>query len=77
MLIGLSLDLLDFLTRGPLGVRVGFLAGFIAAFYLLGYARLPMKRRVLYSIGAGVYCLIPGTEMLPLGTLFGAFQKMR
>ena len=77
ILIGLLLDALDFMTMGPLGIRAGFLAGFFAAFGLLSWVRIPLKRRLLYSLAAGIYCTIPGTEGLPLGTLLAALIKIR
>lgn len=76
-LIGLLLDMLDFLTRGTLGIRFGLPLGFIAAFVLLTLAGVPLRRRVLYSAAAGVYCLIPGTERFPLGTVFGVLLRLR
>ena len=77
ILIGLTLDLLDYLTLGPIGLRVGFFVGALAAFGLLGFLRVPMAKRILISIGAGVYCMMPGTAPLPLGTLLGALLKLR
>ena len=75
--IGLFLDTLDFLTFGPIGIRIGFLAGFIAAFILFSLLKIDLKRRILYSLGAGIYCLIPGTERIPLGTVLGALFGLR
>lgn len=76
-LIGLVLDLLDLITWGPIGTRLGLPIGFAAAFALLTLAGMPLKRRLLLSAGAGLYCLLPGTERIPLGTLLGTFLRLR
>lgn len=76
ILIGLLLDFLDLRTFGPLG-PAGFILGVGTAFVLLGLMDVPMRKRALISLGAGVYCLLPGTEALPLGTLLGALLKFR
>jgi hypothetical protein len=77
VLIGLLLDMLDFLTRGTLGIRFGLPLGFAAALVLFTLAGIPLRRRILYSIAAGTYCLIPGTERFPLGTALGALLRLR
>ena len=69
--MGLLLDALDLMTWGPSG-WIGLLIGFTASFYLLGLMKIEMQRRILYSIGAAIYCFIPGTGRIPLGTILGA-----
>jgi len=75
--IGFFLDALDFLTSGLIGIRFGFIAGFIAAFFLFSLMKIDLKRRILYSLGAGIYCWIPGTEVIPLGTILGALFELK
>ena len=77
ILVGFLLDGLDLLTFGPLGIRLGFIVGFLAAFFLFSSVGIPMKKRLLYSLAAGVYCLIPGTERWPLGTILAALMGLR
>jgi hypothetical protein len=74
--IGLALDALDLITLGPSGL-IGFLIGFIVTFYLLGLMKIDLQRRILYSVGAGIYCLIPGTERIPLGTILGTLFGLK
>lgn len=70
---GLLLDALDLLTFGPLGLRGGLLLGAVAAFLLLSKVGVPLRVRVPLAVAAGLYCAIPGTELLPLGTLLSLF----
>jgi len=58
-------DLVDLITFGPLGIRAGLLLGALAGFVLapsLGFE----KRRWLPALLAGVYCMVPGTAVVPL-----------
>jgi hypothetical protein len=75
--VGVLLDALDFLTMGRAGIQVGFLAGFLAAFTLFSLLQLPLKKRILFSIGAGIYCMIPMTERFPLGTILAIMFGLR
>jgi len=74
--IGLVLDALDLVTLGPSGL-IGFLIGFLTTFYLFGLMKIDLQRRILYSVGAGIYCLIPGTERIPLGTILGTLFGLK
>ena len=77
ILVGLLLDALDLLTFGPLGIRFGFFVGFVAAFVLFSLVGVSLKRRFLCSLLAGIYCLVPGTERFPLGTVLAAMMGLR
>lgn len=77
ILIGLLLDALDMLTLGPLGLKFGLPAGFITAYVLFSLVRIPLRRRLLYSLAAGLYCMLPGTAVVPLGALLGAWLGFR
>lgn len=74
-LVGFLLDALDVLTFGPLGLRGGLVAGSLAAFALLSMLGVPFRFRIPIALGAGVYCAMPGTEFLPLGTLIGVLLR--
>lgn len=70
---GIALDAVDFITRGPAAFFFGFPIGL-----WLGYVhRLRGWQIVLCGIGAGLYCMMPGTRWLPLGTLIGAVARYR
>lgn len=70
LLIGALIDVVDFVTWGPAGRRYGLPLGFLLAFCLLTMVRVPLRRRLVWSLLAGLYCAMPGTERLPLATLF-------
>lgn len=74
--IGFMLDALDALTLGPLGLKIGIPAGILVGFALFSLLKVPLRRRVLYSIGAGIYCAVPMTGPLPLGTLLALLMKL-
>lgn len=74
---GMILDLVDLATFGPVGLFLGLPIGGLAG-YWLGFALgLSPKARWVCALAGGVYCTIPGTEFLPLGTLVGAFARFR
>ena len=49
----------------------------IALFLVLGWLYVfPLGwRRLTLALAAGVYCMVPGTRILPLGTLFGTLRR--
>lgn len=71
---GLLVDLLDAVTRGvlaPLGLALGVPLG-----YFLGRrAGLSKRRSLLLGLGIGIYCVIPVTTVIPLGTLTGIYLR--
>jgi hypothetical protein len=73
--VGFLLDALDVLTFGPIGLRGGLIVGSIAGYFLLSSLQVPFRFRVPLAVLAGMYCAMPGTELLPLGTLLGLFWK--
>lgn len=74
--VGMMLDALDFLTFGPLGLKIGLPVGMLAGFALFSLLKIPLRRRVLYSIAAGIYCAVPATSPFPLGTLLALLMKL-
>ncbi len=72
---GMIIDGVDFVTFGPIGLICGFPLGGLAGYWLgrcLGFDR---EMSIYCGLIAGVYCTIPGTELLPLGTLIGAYAR--
>lgn len=74
---GMIIDALDLLTLGPLGLAAGIPVGMAAGFWLA--RSLGLERRLCWTcaVAAGVYCMIPFTEVLPLGTLVGAICRFQ
>ena len=77
VLAGMIIDSVDLLTFGPLKRFLGFPLGAFAGFWMGSIFRLPMHQRLLCGLAAGVYCVIPGLEFIPLATLVGAYVRYR
>lgn len=73
---GLILDAVDIVTFGPVGLALGFPIGAAAGYWLARSLRLETNVSLICALIAGVYCTIPGTELLPLGTLVGALVRL-
>ncbi len=71
---GMIIDAVDLITYGPvLGIPVGSAAG-----YWLGRSmRLEPHMCWICAAVAGIYCTVPGTELMPLGTLVGALMRFQ
>ncbi|OGV41369.1 MAG: hypothetical protein A2X46_16190 [Lentisphaerae bacterium GWF2_57_35] len=74
---GIIIDLVDLATFGPIGLALGFVFGGSVAWYLCRLYGLPLRQKLLWSLAAGIYCTIPFTEFIPVGTLVGAFIRYR
>ncbi len=69
ILAGFIIDLVDFILRGPLGLYLGFPVGCILGILLGRFIGMTWTRSYILGGAAGIYCTIPGTFFLPLGTL--------
>ena len=76
VLAGVCLDLLDFVTAGPFGLSAGFILGFLVTFLLGHLFQLSNKRCFWLSVAAGVYCMLPFTEVFPCATIFMTLVKL-
>ncbi|MGE0480968.1 MAG: hypothetical protein AB7Q17_10905 [Phycisphaerae bacterium] len=72
---GVIIDLIDLATFGPIGLFVGLPVGALAGFWLGSCLGLSRRASVACALAAAVYCTIPFTEVLPLGTLAGAYAR--
>lgn len=71
---GVLIDLLDAATLTPLlGLGVGVPLGWLIA----RQAGLRGKGAVQLALVVGLYCAVPGTMGLPLGTVVGVWVKVR
>lgn len=74
---GALLDLLDLATWGPVGLWVGLAAGGLAGWMLAPLLGWQGRSRWLGALGAGLYCMLPVTSILPLGTVVGLLSSLR
>ena len=72
---GLIIDLVDLATFGPIGLVLGLPIGGGAGYWMGRTLGLDKKTSLLCARAAGVYCTIPGTEMLPIATVVGACAR--
>lgn len=74
---GMMIDAVDFITYGPIGLVLGLPVGAAAGYWLGRSMRLESHMCWICAAVAGIYCTIPGTELLPLGTLVGALVRFQ
>ncbi len=75
IMAGFILDMVDFLTFGPIGIVLGLFVGSAVGWYLTGVLGVSRKWRVILTWLAGIYCFMPGTELIPVGTIVGALCR--
>ncbi len=74
---GYILDAVDLASYGPLGIGglfVGALAGWWVSF---AYPTLSTRWRLLGALFAGVYCMTPFTEFVPLATIVAVISRLK
>ncbi len=76
VLAGLILDLVDLSTTGPLGI-FGLVIGAALVWFFAGVHGFRGARRAWLALCGGVYCALPLTEMIPLGTVLGVYLTLR
>ena len=76
-LIGaMILDIVDLASFGPLGIG-GFFIGIFVGWWMLSVYDLSIKTKIWLSLLAGIYCLVPFTELIPVATLITAFARFK
>ena len=74
ILAGILVDALDAATVTPiLGACLGLPLGYYIA-HQVGFRGGAALR---LALAIGIYCVIPGTPRIPLGTLIGAYARLR
>jgi len=71
---GVLIDLLDAATPSPL---LGLGLGVPLGWWIARQAGLRGRGAVQLALVIGLYCAVPGTMGLPLGTVVGAWVKVR
>ena len=74
---GLVIDFVDLATFGPIGLYLGLPIGGFAGYWMGRALGLERKPSLGCALLAGVYCMIPGTEMIPVATVVGALARYR
>lgn len=74
---GMIIDAVDFVTFGPVGLVLGLPVGGLAGYWLGHSLRLDKNACWFCALVAGIYCTIPFTELLPLGTIVGALTRFQ
>jgi hypothetical protein len=77
VIAGLIIDLVDLSTFGPMGFYFGLPLGGGCGYWMGRTLGLTRKQSLYCAIAAGIYCMIPVSEFLPLATLVGAFARYR
>lgn len=72
---GMILDVADFATFGRIGLLCGAFVGGFVGWYLSGFLKVPREWRFCAISAAALYCVVPGTEFLPLATILGALSR--
>lgn len=70
------LDAIDLGTFGPLGVWVGFVIGSVAGWFLAESLGFQPQNRWKSAALAGLYCMLPGTSVLPLATVITTVRQL-
>ncbi len=74
---GLIIDFVDLATFGPMGMYLGLPIGACAGYWMGRALGLERKVALLCACAAGIYCMMPGTEMIPIATVVGALARYR
>jgi hypothetical protein len=74
---GLIIDFVDLATFGPIGRYLGFPIGAFAGYWMGRALGLERKPCLLCALAAGIYCMMPGTELIPIATVVGALARYR
>lgn len=77
ILAGLVIDVVDFATFGPIGLVLGLPLGGLAGYWMGRALGLSTRGARWCALAAGLYCMLPGTEIFPLATLVGAFVRFK
>jgi len=72
---GILIDTLDIATFGPIGLYIGLFVGFAAGWWITSVYRFGKKTKLIWSLLAGIYCMIPGTAFFPLATIISVMGR--
>ena len=70
------LDAVDLATFGPLGLWVGFVLGALTGWFLADSLGFKRQNRWMGGALGGLYCMLPGTSVLPVATIVTALRRL-
>jgi len=74
---GMIIDLVDLVLFGPIKLFLGFPIGGLTGYWMGRALGLNKKASLFCALAAGIYCMIPGTEFIPLATIIGACVRFQ
>lgn len=74
LVAGVVIDLVDLATMGVTGLYLGMPLGLGIGYHLGRRMGLDRRRSLGLGLLCGIYCTVPGTSPIPLGTLVGAYR---
>jgi hypothetical protein len=77
LVAAMLLDVADFLSLGPQGVVIGLLVGTALGWRVAATSGLSAKWRLASAAAAAVYCMLPGTELVPLASVLTTALRVR
>lgn len=72
---GMILDLVDLATFGPIGFFGGWVLGAAVGWWIASIYGFSKQAKINIAILAGLYCMIPFTEPVPLATIVSALAR--
>ena len=72
---GLLLDSLDITTFGPVGLYIGLFVGFATGWWISSVYGFGTKTKLIWSLLAGIYCMMPSTEFFPIATTISVIGR--
>jgi hypothetical protein len=72
---GLLIDVIDFTSFGPIGLVLGLPLGGFVGYWMGRSLGLSRKASLWCALAAGVYCMTPATEFIPLAMIVGACAR--
>ena len=72
---GYLLDLMDLATFGPVGFYLGPVLGGLLGWWLATVYRFGVLGQSVMTFITALYCVLPGTELLPLATIVLALVR--
>jgi uncharacterized protein YqgC (DUF456 family) len=72
---GLILDFVDLATFGPVGLILGPFLGGVVGWWIASIYKFSMVGRLVTVVLSAIYCTLPFTAVVPLGTIISATAR--